>query len=273
MRILFAAASFAALALALAAAPASAQEPQRIAGALEDSDSQVAVPGPDAEEELVEGQDPTPAANHRYDDHRIRLEAGRRYRLSVNSEAFDPIARLYRAGENEPVAENDDSNESLNSRIVYSPAASGDFILRVTGFSAEARGAYQAEVAALPPLPEPATLYQHMDATIWRTYDGAITSSDPALDGDGRHYDDYRVNFAAGQTRLIWLDAAGFDTLVQVFRMSDREGEPLASDDDSGGGLNSLVAFRAEEAGDYVIRVTSFDGEDGGPYRLRVSER
>ena len=29
---------------------------------------------------------------------RLRLEAGQRYRISVNSEAFDPVARLYRAG-------------------------------------------------------------------------------------------------------------------------------------------------------------------------------
>jgi hypothetical protein len=254
MRTLFAAASFAALALAMPAAPAFAQEPQRIAGALEDNDSQ------------------TGDEHNRYDEHRLRLEAGKRYRISLNSEAFDPVARLYRAGEDEPVAENDDSNESLNSRIVYTPQATGDFVLRATGFSAEARGAYSAEVAVLPPLPEPATLYQHMDATIWRTYDGEIATSDPEGEG-GKHYDDYRVSFAAGQTRLIWTDSAAFDTLVEVYRMSDREGSALASDDDSGGGLNSLVVFTADEAGDYVIRVSSFDASDGGAYRLRVSER
>ena len=254
MRIRYAAASFAALALALAGAPAAAQEPQRIAGALEDSDSQA-------------GEE-----HHRYDEHRLRLEAGKRYRISLNSEAFDPVARLYRAGEDEPVAENDDAGESLNSRIVYSPQATGDFTLRATGFAADARGAYAIEVSVLPPLPEPATLYQHMDATIWRTYDGTIAASDPEGEGGGR-YDDYRVTFAAGQTRLIWLDSTAFDTLVQVYRLSDREGEPLASDDDSGGGLNSLLVFTAEDAGDYVIRVSPLGGDGDGAYRLRVSER
>lgn len=383
MRTLFAAASYAVLALALPTAPASAQEPQRLAGALEDSDPQLALP----DETLVEGQDPAPASapGHRYDDHRLRLEAGQRYRLSVNSEAFDPVARLYRAGEDRPVAENDDANESLNSQINYRPAQSGDFTLRVAAFSAEGRGAYEAQVAVLPPLPPgaappwsvsgriedgdtdgggnarydehvlrleagrryvltvessdfdafaslyragedepvaenddsggslnsrisyapaesgdyvlraaplggggrgayraaatqapplpaPATRFDRMEATIWRVYPGALTASDPESES-GARFDDYLIHFDAGQERLITLDADGFDTVVEVYRANDREGEALVGNDDGGNSLNSLLRFRAEEAGDYVVRVTGLGGGSAGSYRLRVSER
>ena len=154
MRIVTNAVSFAALVVALGAFPAAAQDtgpPRTIAGELQDSDSQ-------GDEE------------HRYDDHRIHLDAGQRYRLSVNSEAFDPMARLLRPGQTDAIAENDDYGESLNARISYTPTESGDYVLRVLGFAADARGAYTASVEVLPPLPAPiATPPQSTESSTWAT--------------------------------------------------------------------------------------------------------
>lgn len=251
-------ASVAAIALALLAAPALAQGPVwTVDGELADSDSQ------------------TGDEHHRYDDHAIRLEAGHRYRLSVNSEAFDPVARLYRAGEDEPVAENDDSGESLNSRISYAPEASGDYILRVTGFAADARGAYTAAAAPQPPLPAPIS-DPGTPTTVtgtWSLWQGELAESDPDL--DGKHYRDYLIRVAAGQTRYITLDAQGFDGLIQVLRPADRDSEPLQTidaDDDTGPGTNPLLGFQADEAGDYIVRVTSFGEGATGRYRLWISQ-
>jgi len=257
MRPAFATVSFAALALAMLAAPAAAQEPWAHSGELTDSDSQ------------------TGDEHHRYDDHAVRLEAGRRYRLSVNSEAFDPVARLYRAGEDEPVAENDDSGESLNSRISYAPQASGDYILRVTGFSADARGAYAVEVAPLPPLPAPIS-DPGTPTTVtgtWSLWQGRLADTDP--DRDGKHYHDYLIRVAAGQIRYITLEGQGFDGLIEVLRASDRDSEPLQTidgDDDSGPGTNPLLGFQPDEAGDYIVRVTSFGEGATGAYRLWISQ-
>ena len=252
----FTAVSLAALAMAIVAQPAAAQgtgQPWTVSGELTDSDAQ-------GEEE------------HRYDDHRIRLEAGQRYRLSVNSDAFDPLARLLRVGQTEPVAENDDHGESLNSRISYSPAEGGDYVLRVTGFAADARGAYTAEVAQLPPLPAPVSQpTQTVPVTgTWALFQGDLAASDP--DRDGKNYDDYLIHVAAGQVRYISLEGQGFDALVQVLPAGEREGEPIEQDDDTGAGTNSLLAFAPEEAGDYIVRVTSFEQNVTGPYRLWVSQ-
>lgn len=246
-------ASIAAIAMALLAAPASAQTPWSVTGALEDGDS-------------------VGDEQHRYDEHRVRLDGGQRYRISVNSEAFDPVARLYGAGESEPVAENDDSGESLNSRISYVPAASGDFVLRVVGFAAEARGAYTAEVAALPPLPAPISEPGSTVATsgTWLLWEGDLGPTD--ADREGHPYDDYLVHFDAGQRRFISLEGNGFDTVVQVLRASEREGGAIEQDDDTGVGFNSLLAFAPEEAGDYIVRVTSFGEGATGAYRLWVSQ-
>jgi hypothetical protein len=205
-----------------------------------------------------------------FDQYAIRLEAGRRYRISVDSADFDPIAGLYRAGRDEPVAENDDGGDGVNSRLSYVPPESGDYVLRVAAFGGGDGGAYTYRIAPQPPLPPPSTLFSRMEATIWRVYTGTLAASDP--DDEGPHFDDYLVHFDAGQERTIRLDAAGFDTVVKVYRVEDREGEALASNDDSGGTLNSMLTYKAEQAGDYVVRATALSATGLGPYRLRVSE-
>lgn len=208
-----------------------------------------------------------------YDEYVLRLEAGQRYRISLDSSAFDSIARLYRPGVDEPVAENDDSGGTLNSLISYRPTESGDYVLRVAPLAANGRGAYRAAATIAPPWPAPLTLFRRMEATVWRVYTGEISAADP--DNGGTHFDDYLVHFEAGQERMITLDATGrepFDTVVQIYRAEDREGEPLSSNDDSGGTLNSMLIYKADRAGDYVIRATALNGDGRGPYRLRVSE-
>jgi len=253
--------SLAALAAALAA-PALAQPaqsvPMHVAGALTDSDAQ--------------GDE-----HHRYDDIRVHLEAGQRYRLSVDSEAFDPVAHLYRPGnvftDETQVAMNDDG-DGLNSRISYTPSESGDYTLRVIGFAADARGAYTAGAALLPPLAPPITTPGTPTAVngTWLLWEGDLTDTDP--DNGGHHFDDYLVHLDAHQVRYISLEG-GFDTMVQILRPADRGNDNpdvVDSDDDSGVGLNSLLAFSPDQAGDYIVRVTSFGENAKGHYRLWISQ-
>jgi hypothetical protein len=219
----------------------------------------------------IEDGDSADASNEdkRFDEYPLRLEAGRRYWISVESSAFDPTARLYRAGSEEVVAENDDSGGTLNSLISYRPTEAGDYVLRVTPLTALGRGAYRAAAAVAPAWPAPLTFFRRMEATVWRVYTGELTASDP--DNGGVRFDDYLVHFEAGQERMMMLDAS-FDTVLQIYRAGDREGEPLNSNDDSGGTLNSMLVFKAEQAGDYVVRATALGSDALGAYRLRVSE-
>lgn len=212
---------------------------------------------------------------HRYDDHVVRLEAGQRYRISLDSDAFDPVLRLYRSTNDEPVAENDDGGESLNSRISYQPTVSGDYVLRATSYSADGRGAYSARVETQAPLPPPVTTPgQIVSATgTWSLWQGTLTNADP--DTEGRHYRDYLIRVEAGQTRYISLTASDFDPMVQVFAASERGSDTpmtLDEDDDGGVGLNSFLVFAPDEAGDYIVRVMSFGSEGTGGYTLYVSQ-
>jgi hypothetical protein len=232
------------------------------------------VPVPWSASGRIENSDATAGADSaHYDEHTLRLEAGRRYVLRVNASDFDPKAELRRAGEDEILAENDDGDQGLNSRISFAPTETGDYVLRVLPLASDGHGSYRASAELAPPLPAPLTLFQRMSATIWRVYEGALTNAD-GEGPNGARIDDYLVHFDANQERLIMLDSpeGGFDTVVQVLRADQREGEPLATNDDSGGTLNSLLQFKAEEAGDYIVRVTAFAADGHGRYRLRVSE-
>lgn len=244
-------------AAALVVAPAAAQMPWTAEGRLQNGDDQ------DGDHRL-------------YDIHALLLTAGTRYRVSVDSPqegGFDTVLQLLRLGSTEPLAENDDAGGTLNSRLAFVPDRSGEYLIRVHGFSPDGRGPYTVRVEPMPPLAPPISAAPSATATTsWRIWDGALGADDP--DNDGRHYDDYLVHLGAGQ-HFIALDATGpepFDTLVQLLGPETREGDPLDADDDGGRGLNSLLIFEAGAAGDYVVRVTSFGGNAAGPYRLRISD-
>jgi hypothetical protein len=251
--------SLAALAAALAA-PAMAQTamPMHVAGELTAGDAK--------------GEE-----DHRYDDIRVHLEQGQRYRLSVDSEAFDPVAHLYRPGnvfsEESQVAMNDDS-DGLNARISYTPPESGDYVLRVIGFAADARGAYTADVALLPPLAPPITTPGTPTAVngTWLLWEGDLGDTD--ADAGGHRYDDYLIHVDAHQIRYISLEGLGFDAMVQILLPANRGSDApdfVDSDDDSGVGLNALMAFSPDEGGDYIVRVTSFGENARGAYRLWIT--
>lgn len=218
----------------------------------------------------IEDSDSQDADQFRYDDHLIRLEAGRRYRIHAASEDFDTYLQLYRAGGSDPLAENDDY-EGLNSRISFTPEEAGEYRVRVRSYSPEGRGAYTASAEAMPPLPAPVST---PDSTVdssgsWALWQRDLASTDPDL--EGRHFDDYLITMAAGQTRWISVDSTVIDPMVAILPGSDPEADPIDLDDDAGPGVNALLGFQAEEAGSYIVRVTSYGQGETGAYRLWVS--
>jgi len=204
-------------------------------------------------------------------EHRVNLEAGRRYSITANSEAFDTYLRLLRPGNEEPIAENDDSGDSLNSRINYTPTESGEYLVRVSSYSPGGTGAYNLRVEPAAPLPALVTRPSRTERGQWRVYQGSLAAGDP-IDNE-RHYDDYELRLAAGQTAMIHVQADGdLDSQLMVYSADGRGGDPILTNDDGGGGVNPFIFFAPEEAGTYVVRVTSFGANETGNYRLRISQ-
>ena len=119
----------------------------------------------------------------------------------------------------------------------------------------------------MPPLPPVIVVQPVIETMNWAVYRGELTAEDGQNDGGA--FDDYQIYLGQGEEALVRLDGT-FDTTLSIRPADDRDGAPLASDDDGGGGLNSLLLFRTEEAGDYIVRVSAYNAGDGGTYRLRI---
>jgi hypothetical protein len=199
----------------------------------------------------------------------LQLQPGRRYTISATSEAFDPVLKITRRGNAAVLAQDDDGGEGNNARLTFSPTEPGDYIACVTAFSDNGGGAFAVTVEDAPPLPPPVTRPTGSETQVWQLYDGSLAQGD-GEDG-GKKFDDYLIVIPAGHRALISAESAAFDPMVKVYRADQRGGEPVASDDDSGGGLNAFLMYAPDEGGSFVVRVTSFAADGGGAYRLRVA--
>lgn len=205
----------------------------------------------------------------RFGDHVVRLDAGRRYRITASSEAFDSMLRLYRAGSTDILAEDDDSGGDRNPSLSFTPSESGDYLVRVVSFTPDGAGAYALNVEALEALPEPITRPTGTETTIWQVYEGELAEGDSA-EGEMR-FDDYAIELEPGQSVLIRAESEAFDPVVRVYAADQRGAQEMAMDDDSGGGFNAFLIFAPDEGGRYIVRVTSFSTDGAGAYRLRIA--
>jgi len=82
----------------------------------------------------------------------------------------------------------------------------------------------------------------------------------------------YQVRFVAGKTYLIDMVSPDQKALDPYLFLHDAAGKKLAEDDDSGGGLNARIVFRAEKDGTYRIRATTFNAGRGA-FTLAVREQ
>jgi tetratricopeptide (TPR) repeat protein len=82
----------------------------------------------------------------------------------------------------------------------------------------------------------------------------------------------YQVKFVAGKTYVIDMISPDPKALDPYLFLLDAAGKKLAEDDDSGGGLNARIVFRAEQEGTYRIRATSYNAGRGA-FTLSVREQ
>lgn len=183
-----------------------------------------------------------------------------RYDIAVSSDQFDTMLQVFRAGEDRALLTVDDSATDTNARTVFVPDRSGDYVVRALAFSPESLGTYHLLINAVPPLPAPlptaAPAGTSAGRMSWRAYRGALAETD--ANSDGIPFDDYLVTLAAGEEIIVRLDSTQIDPLLRIYRADRRDSGTLTSDDDGGIGRNSMLAFAAPRAGNYVIRATAF---------------
>lgn len=200
---------------------------------------------------------------------RVTLTAGVTYRfdlVSPGNSAVDPYLMLFGLKpEVELIGYNDDGSElSLDSLLYYTPSDSGEYYLAAYDY-AEATGPYTLQAA-----------------TVADDFLGATgTTGVLAVNGSARSgridapsdVDLFAVTLTAGRQYTFELrsaDGAGLDD--PYLALLDAAGNMLASDDDTGIGLESLLTWTVATSGSYFVAAMDYDLGTGG-YRVSGFER
>ena len=213
----------------------------------------------------LNARDPEDDDGHRYDAYVFRATQGQRFVITQNSDDFDSVVQVGRmtGGDFVKLAENDDGADTgLNSRLIFAAPATGDYIIRATGFS-DGQGRYSLGLAEAPPAPaaKPITLGEKVE--------GALSTTSPT-DDDGHRAEFYRFRGTDGQRISIELKASGFDTYLTLRRASDNS--VVAENDEGGDGTNSRLTHTLPADDDYVIEARAFSGDGEGRFTLVVTE-
>lgn len=95
---------------------------------------------------------------------------------------------------------------------------------------------------------------------------GTLASDDDELEGFG-YVDSYTFEGVAGQTAVIDLQSADFDTYLVI---ETPGGGQFSNDDYEGSYSRSLLSLELAESGTYTVHVTSFDSAATGSYTLEM---
>ena len=174
---------------------------------------------------------------------------------------------------------NDDFGGSQDSYLVFVAPAAGTYYVGLSasrnsyynpltagsGTAGTTTGAYAVTFTVTLPLLAADIIDVTPDP---RTTAVAVVTGDVRLAGrigDNRYgakdVDFYRVSLRAGQQFVIDIDArslAGSSTLDSYVRLFNAKGRQLASNDDSGGSLDSYLVYTAPTAGTYFVGVSGY---------------
>ncbi len=101
---------------------------------------------------------------------------------------------------------------------------------------------------------------------IGTTVTGELSSADPTL-SDGSHYKLFTFTGTAGQTVQIDLMSSAFDSYLYL---RDQSGQPIAHDDDGGGGLNARIVQQLPYTGTYQIVANTLQSGQFGAFTLQL---
>ncbi len=229
----------------------------------------VLTPGQSVEGQIAEGDATAADDGYRYDDYLIRARAGQRLEAVMRAEAFDAFLEVFRQGETERLASDDDGlGEGTNSRLRFIAEQSGTYVLRARPLGGIEGGSYNLRLTERPAAGRPP---RPSGIRVGQTLRGQLTPNDPES-GAGQAYDAYAFRARAGERFVIDLVSDDFDPVVRIGRMRAGEFDELAMNDDTiDTGLNSHLTFTAAEGGDYVIRATPLSPGGEGAYSLTLA--
>jgi hypothetical protein len=201
---------------------------------------------------------------------RVNFTAGVTYRIdmrgydSSGGTLLDPYLRLLSPARVELVAD-DDSGIGTDAQILYTATTSGTYYLAAKGFDGE-QGTFTIAVST-------ASTADDYTANTSTTGAIAVGGSFTGRLETSTDMDWFAVTLTAGQSYRIELrgSATGGGTLSDPYvRVRSPSGATLASDDDSGPGLDALLTYTPASTGVYYIEAST-PANSTGTYTLTVT--
>jgi len=196
---------------------------------------------------LEHGDARRPGPESYRDTYTFDLEQGDSLEIRLDSTELDPYLLLHGPDGN-LLAQDDDGGGGLNSRIHLIALESGSYVVHASSYQ-PAIGSYTLVVDRFEPPPVSVTAVAMGD-----TVEGVLSEADPRSPRYGTLIDTYSIRLEQGTRFEAVMRSSVLDAYLTVV---DPNGEPLAEDDDSGGGLDASITLSASLSGEYLILVSS----------------
>lgn len=199
----------------------------------------------------------------------VKLTEGKVYQIDLKSKDFDAVLRLENSAGQE-VAYNDDFEpSSLDSRIIYKAAKTGAYTIIATSLDGKA-GKFALAAVEASGADAVASMFKGKTLELKATggksvYAGELTDADPVV--TKHYYKLFTVKLEKGKVYRIDYRSDDFDAYLFL---EDASGNRLAQDDDSGGGLNARIVYKAKATDTYRIVATTMPALKTGKFSLDV---
>ena len=210
---------------------------------------------------------PDATNNQEIDTYQIEIDEAQELVIDLNSPEYDTWLELYDADCNR-VTFNDDGGVGFNSRILQN-LEPGTYYIGVSSFASGTGGSYVLDVTCNEPFVAAAACG---DCTVGDLDCGVeVQGIFPQTNcrrpnaANGQEVDIYQLEVDENQDVVIDLNSPDYDTWVELY---DADCNFIASNDDGGAGLNSLLIQQGLAAGTYFIGVSSWAAGLGGTYFL-----
>jgi hypothetical protein len=199
--------------------------------------------------------------------YRLEGQAGQTVRLSLRSEAFDPVLQL--AGPDGFTASNDDdpAGDTLDSLLEVTLPASGTYHLTVGTYSGDGTGAFRLAASAGSPTVAQADQPAAASLAPGRAVSGSLAAGDRTFPS-GEYADRFSFSGRRGDRVVFDMASADFDTFLSLYLP---DGAIETNDDRAGEeGTDSRLAITLPQDGTYEIAATSYAAAETGSYTLRM---
>ena len=190
--------------------------------------------------------------------------SGEHVEIEMGSQPGDTYLQLLDP-EGDVIAENDDSDRSLNSSLETDLPSDGEYTIVATSFSEQDTFEYELSLDVSAESSGGADL---RSIQAGQTRESELDENDPEASFMRGYFEPVSFDGESGQSITIDMSSSQGDTYLFLY---GPDGDMVAENDDHEG-LNSQIRTTLEEDGEYTIVATSFSDEETFEYELSVTE-